>query len=152
MAGVPEVILALPRPRKDIPDATHVRGTVLVASQRSLKAHNVWEAYLAAIEPAFRDSLSIVLASSWVPIDAAVAHYRACERLQFDPDVIRTIGRETGRIIYSATVAVVMKLSNQFGTTPLAILRNLERFRERTWQGGGFEAKLMGPKEAEVLW
>ncbi len=153
MAGVPEVILPLSRPRQDIPDATHVRGTLLVASQRSLKARNMWDAYRASIEPAFRDTLSIVLASSWVPIDAAVAHYRACDRLQLDAEDIRAIGRETGRIIYSATIAVVMKLSTQFGTTPLAILRNLDRFSERTWQGGGgFEVKQLGPKEAEVLW
>jgi hypothetical protein len=153
MAKVPEVILALPGRRENVADATHVRGTVLVASQRSLKARNVWSSYQSLIEPEFRDTLSLVLASSWVPIDAAVAHYRACDRLQLDPEDIRAIGRETGRIIYSATVAVVMKLSSQFGTSPLAILRNLDRFSERTWQGGGgFEVELLGPKEAEVLW
>jgi hypothetical protein len=153
MAAVPEVILTPPQRGKNIADVTHVRGTVLVASQRSLKARNAWDSYQAHIDPAFRDALSIVLASSWVPIDAAVAHYQACDRLQLDQEEIRAFGRETGRIIYSATVAVVMKLSNQFGTTPLAILRNLDRFSDRTWKGGGaFEVKLLGPKEAEVLW
>jgi hypothetical protein len=152
MAVIPEVIVPLSGPRNAIPDATHVRGTVLIASQRAMKARNVWDAYQAAIEPRFREELSIVLASTWVPMDVAVAHYQACERLGFDPSVIQEIGRETGRIIYSATIAVVMKLSNQFGTTPLAILRNLDRFRVRTWQGGAFEVKQLGPKEAELLW
>jgi hypothetical protein len=152
MATNPEVILPLSGPRQSIPDATHVRGTVIIASQRALKARSMWDAYQAAVEPRFKEELSLVLASTWVPIDAAVAHYQACERLNFDPSVIQAIGRETGRFIYSATIAVVMKLSNQVGTTPLAILRNLERFRVRTWQGGAFEVKLLGPKEAEVLW
>lgn len=152
MAVVPEVLLALPRPMREIADATHVRGSVIVASQRALRTRNVWEAYQAAIEPQFRDELAIVLASTWVPMEVAVAHYRACESLHFDPEVIREIGRETGRIIYSATIAVVMKLSNQVGTTPLAILRNLDRFRVRTWQGSAFEVKQLGPKEAELLW
>jgi hypothetical protein len=152
MAGVPEVILALPRAGAQVADATHVRGTVLVASQRSLKARNVWDAYQAAIEVPFRETLSLVLASSWVPIEVAVAHYRACDRLQLAPEDIRAIGREAGKFIYSATVAVVMKLSSQFGTSPLAILRNLDRFVERTWQGSAFQVKQVGPKEAEVLW
>ncbi len=79
-----EAVLALPCAPERVPIAHHVRGTVVVCSQRSLASRKLLQAYERALEPAFRDELKGVIASSWVPIDAALAHYAAADALGLD--------------------------------------------------------------------
>ena len=156
MSGVgseANVILPLPHPRGAVPLATHVRGMVIVSSQRSVATRGLEAQYRRSIPAQHREALTLVVAPSWVPMEAGLAHYRACDRLSLDLDVIHEIGLESGRFLYSSTVQTVMRLSTTFGSTPWTVLRHIDRFSARTWQGGAaFEVRQVGPKEAELEW
>jgi hypothetical protein len=147
-----KVVLPLSGP-SPVPLATHVRGTVLVSSQRSLEARGLSAQYQKTIPAAFRDALTLVVAPSWIPMEVGLAHYWACDRMDLTLTDIQAIGRESGKFIYSATVVTVLRMSAQFGSTPWAVFGNLNRFSARTWDGGaGFEVRQVAQKEAEIHW
>jgi hypothetical protein len=148
-----KIVLALPQRASMVPVATHVRGMVLVSSQRSLQARGYEAAYRRAIPAEFQDALTLVVAPSWVPIEAGIAHYRACDRLQLDATTVHEIGLESGRFLYSTTVKTLARMSTQLGISPWTAIRNMDRLSARTWLGGAaFEVRQLGPKEAEIGW
>jgi hypothetical protein len=147
-----KVVLEINGSAERVPVASHVRGTVLVSSQRGLKTRGFFDAYQQVVAPEHRDALAIVLASSWIPMEVALAHYNACEALALPDSIVHAIGYESGQFIYSSTLAIVARGSRQLGASPWAILANLDRFLARSFQGSAYEVVERAPKEAEVRW
>ncbi len=88
-ANAPEVILALPA--RPVP-ARHMRSTILLGSMSSLRQAGYFERYAASLDPRHRDTLLQAVAGVWIPVDAALAHYRACESLGLAPDAVVDLG------------------------------------------------------------
>jgi hypothetical protein len=148
-----KIVLALPQPPSAVPAATHVRGMVIVSSQRSLQQRGHEAAYRRAIDEEFQEALMLVVAPSWLPIEVGLAHYRACESLKLDAATVHEIGLESGRFLYSSTVKTVIRMSTQLGTSPWMAIKNIDRLSARTWDGGAaFAVRELGPKEAELAW
>lgn len=147
-----EVLLDLPSPAASLPLATHVRGSVLAGSLRSLRLRQLEPAYFAALDPAFHQKIRGVVAAEWVPAAQAVAHYRACEQLALRPDVIDAIGAETGAFLNATYVQVLMRIAHEGGTTPISILARIERVRARLWHGSAFRVVRVGPKDLRIEW
>src|SRR5690348_2644577 len=70
-----EAILPFGPPRL----ATAVRSTVVVTSLRALRSRGHFERYLELLDTSYRDPMLALTAGTWLPIDAALAHYTACE-------------------------------------------------------------------------
>jgi hypothetical protein len=51
------------------PDATHVRGTLLVASTHTLKRHGHYERYKSALAPDDFEAIVSSAAGMWLPIE-----------------------------------------------------------------------------------
>ncbi len=147
-----EVLLELPTPAPRLPLATHVRGSVLCGSLRSLRLRELEAAYFAALDPACHEAIRGVVAAEWVPVAKALAHYRACDRLALRADVIDAIGAETGAFLNATYVQVLMRIAHEGGTTPVSILSRIERVRARLWHGSAFRIVRVGPKDLRVEW
>jgi hypothetical protein len=145
-------LVPLPGPRHLIAHATHVRGTVLCSSLRSLRARGLGDAYMAALPRERHDEILSLTAQTWVPVDLAVAHYLACQSLNLPRTTIEEIGAEAGRFLNSSVLAVILRVSREAGVTPWRVLGQIERLRERLWQGSAFGVFKVGPKEARVEW
>ena len=153
IAIVPELILPFSPPERDaVPAATHVRGTVLCSSQRALRLRGLYDEYAAHLPMADRKAMLEISPATWVPIEMAVAHYSACDRLPLTPSIIDEIGGEMGRRVNESSLSVLVRMSREAGVTPWAPLTRVNRFREATWRGGSNAVWKIGPKEARLEW
>lgn len=139
-------------PRDRVPMATHVRGTVILSSLRSIRARGLEKAYLAALEPKSHLLVASLTAPTWLPVSFALAHYDACGRLDLDRHTIDEIGAEAGRFINQTVLTVVSKLSIESGMTPWFALAHAPKLVARTWQGSSVAVWRIGPKDARLDW
>lgn len=147
-----ETVLAHTHPPGEVPLATQVRGTVLLGSLRSLRARALGDRYLALLEPGHREVIASLTAATWLPVEVALAHYRACEALELDRDTIEAIGRESGLFVNQTVRSIVSGISREVGVTPWFALGNAQKFRARTWVGGSIAVYKLGPKDARFEW
>ena len=147
-----EVFLPLPTERHAVMRAYSVRSTVLISSMRGLRACGRFDHYVDALEPAYRDTMLSITAGLWFPIDVALAHYRACDRLEMDLAALQKVGFESGRYINQNVLKVLLRLSRDAGLSPWSALGQTNRLVARLWQGSAIEVRRLGPKEARMEW
>jgi hypothetical protein len=138
-------------PTPSVPDrATAVRGTVLMASQEALKTGGYYERYASNVEEAYRSKLLVeIVPNTWLAIDQAMAHYRACEALGLDAAVIQQLGTAVGDRINSVFVKSLIRLAT--GTVqPWFAWQLAPRVWARAWKGSAVGVQKMGPTEARV--
>ncbi len=152
MASNEEVLVPLATPASRIPPATHVRGSVVLASMRGLRARGLYDRYAAALDADLRDTVLGLTAGTWHPVDLAVRHYAACDRLGLDEALIAQLGAESGAFLNASVVSVLLRFTRELGGTPWGAIVHIERLRERLWQGGAFTVVKLGPKEARIEW
>jgi hypothetical protein len=147
-----DIFLPLPVPRDAVPRAYSVRSTVLISSMRGLRAHGRFDDYVAALAPPHRDAMLSITAGRWFPIDVALAHYTACDRLEIDLATLEKVGFESGRYINQNVLKVLLRLSRDAGMSPWSALGQTNRLVARLWQGSAVEVRKLGPKEARLEW
>jgi hypothetical protein len=147
-----EVIVRLPAPRERIALAREVRSTLICAALRALDSRGLTAAYYDALDPRVAPSILSLTAGLWVPVELAVAHYAACDRLGLDPAVIEEIGSDVGKRIQKSVISVLVRLSREAGATPWSVFAHVPRLNELTWRGGAIEVTKHGPKDARLEW
>jgi hypothetical protein len=143
----PEVILALPAKNNPV---KHMRSTILLGSIASLRAAGHIDAYRSALEPRHHETLFQAVAGIWIPLDVAMAHYRACESLGLAPDKVVELGRSTFDKTGGTLFGTVLRLAKGAGVNPWTVLPQLQRFWDRGYDGGGIRVLRLGPKEARI--
>jgi len=127
----------LPHVSSDVLLAKSVRGTVIHGSLSSLRKRGYAERYQLLLDPRHRQAISELAAASWLPIEVAIAHYRACDALNLGRVTIEEIGRETGLFVNQVV---------------LSSLSQAHKFLSRTWVGSSIAVYEIGPKEARLEW
>lgn len=84
----------------------------------------------------------------WLPIDAGVAHYRACEALGLTSAQQFEIGREVGERVNGTFLAAMVRAAKTVGVTPWNALAYSGKLYARVFSGGGIRVTRLGPKEA----
>jgi hypothetical protein len=143
-----EVIV--PPPSGPIPPLTHVRGTLITASLRTLGERGHLERYFASLAPEMHGAIRALIASSWVDHDVAFAHYLACDALHLAPAEILAIGAEVGARIKDTFLGSLFRVAREAGTTPWAYLARYPQLFGRICMGGAIAVYKLGPKEARV--
>lgn len=147
-----EEVLPHVAPRERVPLATSVRGTVLLSSLRGLRKHGQIERYMSLLERRHHDDVAALVAPVWLPMDFALAHYDACDRLKLDKATIELIGADAGSFTSQTVLDVVLKLSKTSGVTPWYALSQSNKLVARTWIGSSIALYKVGPKEARLEW
>ncbi|HEX3594446.1 MAG TPA: hypothetical protein VHU80_05070 [Polyangiaceae bacterium] len=145
----PDARVLVPTPL--VPErATAVRGTVLMASQEALKKGGYFDRYASNVDDAYRKKLlDEIVPNTWLGIDQAMAHYRACEALGLDAAVIHEMGTAVGDRINSVFVKSLIHLAS--GTVqPWFAWQLAPRVWARAWKGSAVGVRKMGPTEARV--
>lgn len=131
------------------PTVTHIRGTVLASSLAMLKERGHFARYTELLPPAQHDVVLFALASSWVPIDAAVAHYRACDALGLGGEEMDAIGEELSNRYAGSIFGTLLRTSRQAGLEgPWIGLRAQGRIWDRVFVGGAVRSYRTGLKDA----
>ena len=121
--------------------ATEVRGTLLATSLAMVRERGMEAAYFAALEPNFHDAVRSVLAQAWLPMEVAIAHYRAMGRVF--PAMHEQI--DNGKIVSERTqnayLRTIVRALHATGSLDIpAAVRRLPAVVERMVRGGGVAA------------
>jgi hypothetical protein len=143
-----EVIVPFARPREKLVAASKVRSTLLTSSLRSVRSHGFYDKYIAALDPSWREPILQAVAGIWLPLEAGLAHYRACDSLGLSAVEQMEIGREVGDRIQGTFLASMVRAARGAGVTPWNALGFTGKLYERLFEGGGIRVTKLGPKEA----
>jgi hypothetical protein len=145
-----EVFLPLPAPRNKLAPTSQFRSTWIVSSQNALKQRGLFDRYLDLLPPNHRDTLAVAIVGGWMPIEVAVAHYRACEELALPAGDQLEIGRAVSRYLDNTLLSTAVRLARTSGATMWTPLSQLHRLWDRMFVGGGVCVYKVGPKEARI--
>jgi hypothetical protein len=91
-------------------------------------------------------------APTWLSMDAAMAHYNACNLLNLSVDETLRIG---GRVAFidASGVQLVLRVGKAGGATPWTVIRNAPTYWSRMYDGSWleFECQEVGPKDARII-
>jgi len=147
----PEIILPYPDTLAAEPSATHIRGTLIVASTRTLKHRGHFERYRSALAPEHFATIVSSAAGMWLPIEVGIAHYRACDSLDLPVEEQLQIGGEIVHTLQKTFIGMVLKAaSSGAGITPIAGMKKFTGVFSRSFKGGGACLVRLGPKDLRV--
>ena len=142
-----EVVLRLPEP---IPALRHVRSTLMHGGIASLRGAGLYDAYVAVVPTEVRVEIETSFAGMWIPVDTAVAHYVACDRLGLSAESAARLGRGTFERTKGLLLGTAIGLARSAGVTPWSFVPHLQRFWLRGLDGGAIQAIRVGPKEVRL--
>lgn len=128
------------------PHVTHVRGLLLTNAIDNFKRWGVYEAYMSALSDEGRTWLVSTLATSWVPIEAAVAHYRKTSTLGISDSSLEQAGERMAVRIAEMYLANGLKRGGGIEAFASVLGRN-DRMWERMYKGGACRVLRSGPAE-----
>ena len=130
----------------------NVRGSLVVSSLQTLRELGFYDRYLTHLAPTFREPVLFALASSWLPMEVAEAHYQACDDLQLDDAQIVAMGEAVSKRIMGTFLGTMLRTGRSMGATPTPwlVLCQYHRVCERIMDGGRFMVTEVAPKDAIV--
>lgn len=130
------------------PTVTHIRGVVLLKSVENLRKAGLFERYAAALDPAYREQIEAALASSWLPLAVAEAHYAACDGMRLGDAEIDRLGALMAEGMSNALFSMLIKVTRQAGVESMwSALKQNDRIWDRMYQGGQVTIIQTGPKD-----
>jgi hypothetical protein len=133
-----------------LPAVSKCRSTLLVSSIRAIRERGHFDAYDARLDPAFRDVVIPCIAGVWLPVEAAMAHYRAIDAVGLTAREQAALAEAVTERIGASVFSTVATLAKTSGVTPWTGLRHFQRFFERFFVGGGCSVIKVGPKDARI--
>lgn len=130
------------------PVVTAVRGTMLVSSVSTIRELGLYERYLPCLPESMRERVLFTLAMSWSPIEVALAHYEACDRMGLSDAEITEIGARVSARFANTFLGTLLGAARSAGVdAPLIGLRSQPRSWDRMFVGGGARIERVGPKD-----
>jgi hypothetical protein len=145
-----EPIVTLRHPRGEAPPVTRVRSTMLLSSLRSLRTRGLLDRYLERLPRDFHEPITGAVAGTWLDVDVAMAHYRACDALGLGVQDQVAMGEAVGEAVNGTFLRTVFHIARTAGITPWTALKQYTKLWERLFDGGDVEVDKLGPKEALV--
>jgi hypothetical protein len=127
-----------------------MRSTLLLGSIGALRAAGHFDSYAAALAEEHREELLHAVAGTWIPVEIARSHYKACESLGLSPEGEAELGRAVFERTGDTMFGTMVRLAKGAGATPWTVFPQLQRFWERGYDGGGIRVLKLGPKEARI--
>lgn len=144
-----EVILALPAARSRIAMATRFRSTWLTSSLQALRERGLYERYVAALSPAYAETIMSCVAGMWLPMGAGMAHYETCDRLDLAVPEQIAMGTQVMRHTHRNVLAMALRLVSKHDA-PWTIFAQSQRLWDRIWDGGAIGVFRTGEREVRL--
>lgn len=133
-----------------ITQATHVRSTLLQASLRMVRTMGNFERWYEHVDPLYRAAIVESVAPTWLPIEAGVSHYLACDSFGLDDTSMERIGQNVGEQLQTTLLGVAAKVARSAGLTPEIAASCFGKLWPRLCKGGSFQLLMHGPKDMSI--
>jgi hypothetical protein len=129
-----------------------VRGTLLVSSLQALREFGYFERYVVNVPSDKRDAILFCVASSWLPLELAMAHYGACDAMELSESELQGVGEAVSKRIMGTFLGTMLRSGRGVGAapSPWIPLRQYGRICDRLLEGGRHRVSELGPKDALV--
>ena len=145
-----QVVVPFPVSRDLVIPPRNIRSTLLVASLQSLRERGRFDEYVRLLEPGWRNVPDLAIPGVWLPVDAGLAHYQACEALCFTVAEQLEMGRAVGDRVHGTFLGTMIRGAKNVGMTPWVALAQARRLYERLFDGGAVTVTRVGPKDARM--
>lgn len=126
---------------------TAVRSTILQMSVNLLRDHGHGGRYLELVDPTYRATILESIVPTWLSLQVADAHYRACDALALSDNDQLAMGKAMGDRIQATYLATLMKTAKASGLSPMVLFSRFDRAWPRAFQGGSLQLTQVGPKD-----
>lgn len=127
-----------------------VRGSLIGGSVEALRRRGHFDRYIEQLPERSREPVLNTLATNWVDIEHAVAHYATLQSLTLPEHEVLRIGEAVGARVQSTLLATLGRRAREVGIAPWIFLRNAERVWGRLMNGGRVTMRELGPKQASL--
>jgi hypothetical protein len=131
--------------------ATEVRSTLIMSGIQTVRAHGLFSQYAENLSPSQREYVLGLAAGIWVPIELAVEHYTALDRLALDRVTIESFGAEIASRTWKHIFAPVIVHARD-GLRPWDALAHSHDTNDRSWRGTDIRIVREGPTQARYEW
>jgi hypothetical protein len=125
---------------------TAIKNVLIQSSLAELKNHGHYERYSELMAADMLETLQLSLAPGWIPIELALAHYDACDRLELSPAQFAAIGNDVGDRVQDAVLISLAKKTRPANIDVDAVLGPLQRMWPRLFQGGSVQTVRVAPR------
>lgn len=123
----------------EIKPLTAVRNTLIQSSLATLRSQGHYERYSKNIDPEILQELSSNLAPSWVDIQLAHAHYRACDAMNLTAEELGDQAQSVGQRVGETSIVVGGAKRPENEVDLWTVLGQLHRAWKRVFQGGSVQ-------------
>lgn len=144
----PQVVVDYTSPHGAV--VSNVRAIVVQSAFAKLKEHGYYDDYMAEYPQDLALLTTQALASSWLPIEASIAHYATLEAIGLSDAQISRLGEESGAGLFDQLFATVVRaIRNAGGGAGIWFgFKQADRIMARIYNGGGCQVLQVGPKDA----
>jgi len=145
-----EPVVVLRHARGQAPLVTRVRSALLLSSLSGLRSRGLFDRYVALLPRKLHDPILGAVSGTWLDVELAAAHYRACDALGLSVQEQVAMGESVGEAVNGTFMRTLLHIARSAGVTPWVVLKHYTKLWERLFDGGDVEVDKLGPKEALV--
>lgn len=129
-----------------------VRRMLVHSSIAELKQFGLYERYAAAIEPDALEQILGLIGPGWMPIELAMKHYGACDRLALTDDEIHAAGLRAGDKMSAALMVGGAQgtAATSGDRSPWEVIGVFSRMGRRVYEGGSAQYVKVGPNKLQI--
>jgi hypothetical protein len=131
---------------------SEVRSTLIMAGIQAVRAQGLFGPYSESLSSGVREQIAGLAAGIWVPVEIAVAHYSAMDRLGIDQSVIEALGADVAARTWKHILAPVFARSKRIGPKPWEALSHAQETVQLNWRGGDVRIFKEKPTQALYEW
>ena len=135
---------------RSTPMLSAVRGVVVLAGWKALRARGLFERYSAIVKPEVLLALTTTTANDWIAMDVVDAHEQAFDQLDLSRDDARAIGAEMSRTLNGVLYSTLARLAGTLGASPWLVFAQANKTWARFYRGGAVAVLKRGPRDACV--
>ncbi len=126
-----------------------VRRMLVHSSIAELQELGVYDRYCQLVDREALDRIHELIGPGWMPIDLALEHYAACDRLQLSDAIVHEAGLRAGDKMGGALLVAGAQTSAK-DRSPWDVLGAFSRMGRRIYEGGSSQYSKAGPKTLSI--
>src|SRR5580700_10378999 len=131
---------------------SEVRSTLIMAGIQAVRAQGLFGPYSESLSSGVREQIAGLAGGIWVPVEIAVAHYSAMDRLGIERRIIEAIGAEVAARTWKHILSPVFARAKRIGPKPWEAFGYTHETVDLNWRGGDVQIAKEGPTQALYEW
>jgi hypothetical protein len=148
-SGTGQEIAPLPS-RAEVKAVTHIRSTLLMSSQTTLRETGLYDRYRLLLPAYMHDQILQLSAPTWLPLSLGIAHYSACDQLGLSDKEAVAMATRLAMNRRGSFLGIALNLACGAGATPWTIAKQIPKMWARAFMGGAIGGTKLGPKELRL--